>query len=131
MRTQSVKFDFNDIGDNPSRAQISDSCKTLSFYLRVDDTALLRGSLRAIPAEIIDLIDVAVAVHLADRLTHRAGDYIYDIDVVLPLHCPDKFNGRLLLPDLEDILDWLTDDHWHFQFTQRKSAGRQMRMSLD
>jgi hypothetical protein len=85
------------------------------------------------PAAVADLIDVSAAVYIADRLAPRevAGDprlpddrWHRRIHVVLPVRHPDRWRRSDVVACLEEVLAFLTDDLWSFEFISRSSAPR-------
>ncbi len=85
------------------------------------------------PAAVADLIDVSAAVYIADRLAPRevAGDPRFPgdrwhrrIHVVLPVRHPDRWRQSDVVTCLEEVLAFLTDDLWSFEFIGRSSAPR-------
>ncbi len=67
-----------------------------------------------------DLLEVASCVYGADRLVSRSGKgekaqgWVRDLTLVVPVRAIEKW--RALRPALEEMLDFLTGDHWHFKF---------------
>lgn len=100
---------------------------------RLDDLPLAQWAGRPIPDAVADLIDVSAAVYIADRLSPREaaadprfpGDRWHRrIHVVLPLRHPDRWRQAAVLACLEELLGFLTDDIWSFEFTRRWSCPR-------
>lgn len=83
-----------------------------------------KGHLNMIPnffkPEAIDLYYISLMVFYADRKVLRRVQpdaWTRCITVYMPVLCLDKWNANRQL--LESILDFLTGDHWHFNFRER------------
>lgn len=88
-----------------------------------------------LPSHLADLLDITVAVYVADRLCPRRPrgmgrtelDELWQrrLTVRLPLRCADEWsiNRRA---KLEALLGFLTDDEWKLQFADEK---RELRLS--
>lgn len=88
----------------------------------IDDYQLLRQN--QVPAEISDLVDLAVAVHVADRISIRQEDFPCQIHIVLPVRHPEIFERPQIAEYLRDNLYWYTGDYWLFEFRHRTAHGR-------
>lgn len=108
------------------RVECVDHRKSNRFlsHIAVRDNQLRRRAKAWIPAEVADLIDLAVVVHEADRLSIRRGDMPCHIHVIVPVRRPDLFDDPAVRDLLRDALHWYTEDHWTFEFTRRTSYGR-------
>jgi hypothetical protein len=104
------------LGGNTA-ANVVSTCKVV-----VDDSQLL--SLRRVPEEIADLIDLAVSIYVADRLSIRKTQRSRRIQVVVPVRHPEILGSSQVSDLLSKILYWFTGDHWSFGFTRRASSGR-------
>ena len=104
------------LGGNTA-ANVVSTCKVV-----VDDSQLL--SLRRVPEEIADLIDLAVSVYVADRLSIRKVQQSRRIQVVVPVWHPEILGSSQVSDLLSQILYWFTGDHWSFDLARRASAGR-------
>ena len=104
------------LGGNTA-ANVVSTCKVV-----VDDSQLL--SLRRVPEEIADLIDLAVSVYVADRLSIRKAQQSRRIQVVVPVRHPEILGSSQVSDLLRQILYWFTGDHWSFDLTCRAGAGR-------
>ena len=115
---------FSDIRSVSTCLKVIDyrSSKTSKIGVFVNDYQLLRRD--CVLAEIADLIDLAVAVHVADRLSIRKGEIPCHIHIVLPLRYPRNIDHPHIMQCLVDTLYWYTGDHWCFEFKQRIALGR-------
>lgn len=102
--------------------------------IAVDDFEYLKSG-RSMPANVADVIDLAVAVSAADRLSVCKDDDPNLIEVELPVRNPELLNASNVTELLKNILNWYTGDHWRFSFSARGSLRRraelQQCLSLD
>jgi hypothetical protein len=77
-----------------------------------------------VPAEIADLVDLAVTVQMADRMSIRQEDFPCQIHIVLPVRHPEIFDQPHITKCLQDVLYWYTGDYWLFKFKRRSTHGR-------
>lgn len=100
---------------------------TTEFYL--NDRSISKSFGRHINALLADLIDVALAAYLVDRLSPRQ-----DPDGRGPLHGARVLYVRLpvrnlgvwskpeVVGELSNLLHFFSDDEWHFEFVARSRA---------
>ncbi|MCA9951329.1 MAG: 7-cyano-7-deazaguanine synthase [Anaerolineales bacterium] len=124
MNTFDYQFIFNDIIDGYSKVCLIKALQSesISFDIFIDDSHihLLTGNhLSSIQA---DLLDLAIAIHFADKLAIPKKNRSIQIQLSLPLRHPDIFMQNEAL--LHDLLSWYTKDDWYFQFQSRKSKKR-------
>ena len=78
-----------------------------------------------LPADLADLIDVAVAVYAADRKSRRnfrgPNTGRRSIELELSLRDPERWDKPSASEGLRDYLDWLSGDDWVFEFHERSS----------
>lgn len=81
-----------------------------------------------LPAYLLDAIDLAVAVYVADRLSPRRRPDVDDpyglqwrrhITIHLPVREPQRWNQPNLYANLRALLEHFTDDCWSFDFVPR------------
>lgn len=68
-----------------------------------------------LPPVILDILDLAAAIHVADKLALPQKTRPIRIHIDLPLHNPEifaQFNQQL-----SELMFWYTSDHWSFQFS--------------
>jgi hypothetical protein len=103
----------------------------ISFWL--DDTAIGSSFGRNLSAGITDLLDLAVAVYIADRLAVREtlddhrdpGDRWHRrMEVVVPVRIDKFWRSTEVESLLRELLHFLTDDYWSFQFVARTHERR-------
>ena len=95
---------------------------------RLDDLHLASSIGHLLPSDVADLLDVSAAVYISDRLAprHMAGDlrspgdrWHRRIHVVVPVRNPELWCRRDVVACLENLLSFLTDDVWRFEFVPR------------
>lgn len=98
----------------------------------VNDYALSRAIGLALPPELADLIDIAIAVYVVDRLAPRRPAHadLYHthwtrrFQVRLPLRVPGPWINPELGGRLRRLLRSLTEDIWEFEFSTRSGGLR-------
>ena len=99
---------------------------------RVGDDVIARAFGARLPQELADLIDVALAVYVADRLSRRRppGADRYQLhwgrrfELRLPVRDPDRWRDAALGGRLREALALFTEDDWRFDFVPRSSHRR-------
>ena len=93
-----------------------------------DDTIIRRRLLHGVPPRLADLVDVAVAAYVADRLARRrfaaSRPEAWPRRMVLRIPVRDSVFWTARTPALTRLLDWLTDDRWEFEFTVSSREAR-------
>lgn len=100
------------------------------FQYRFNDLALVRASGRSIPADLADLLDIAAAVLLSDRLAPRSLGNERDpeedlqsrrIMINLPVREPGRWSSPAAMLALTRLLGYLSHDEFSFRFSRRSS----------
>lgn len=90
-------------------------------HYRLGDEKISRSLGASVPAVLADLIDIAVAVYVTDRLSPRSrqSDRSYDgtewarrLQVEVAVRCPETWRSTPVTELLHRLLHWLTDDDW-------------------
>lgn len=89
----------------------------------VEDLEYLKSG-HPVPPRVADLVDLAVAVSAADRLSICKDDAPNVIEVALPVRDPGLFGNAATSKLLADVLYWYTGDHWRFCFSQHSAFRR-------
>lgn len=93
-----------------------------TFKVEVKDEVLKNRALESLPAISSDLIDIGIAVFVADWLSRRKlSGRPAEVIIRLPVRSLDLFSDKQVLEKLEDLLGWFTEDHWKFEFSKRSS----------
>src|SRR6267142_3598535 len=83
---------------------------------------------------VYDALLVAAAVEFADRTLRRSAmSWQRDFQMVIPVHEPDRWNDKVVLDSLHEVLNFLTGDKWQIEFSKRKkplSAPTQQQFNL-
>jgi hypothetical protein len=76
-----------------------------------------------LPSHLADLIDIAVAIHVGDRLAIRgvspASEWRRSVSLTIPVRCPDLWNRLDVKGELMEVLGYLTEDDWQLHFCER------------
>lgn len=114
-------------GDGKATVVGAPGASTMAREYRIEDQVLTSALSRTLPPHLADLLDVAMAVYLADRVVRRRrnGDPRFALawQRRLRLHLPVRDPGRWDQPQVQDALRralrFLTEDDWEFDFTRR------------
>ncbi|WP_346290142.1 7-cyano-7-deazaguanine synthase [Sphaerothrix gracilis] len=99
--------------------------KESNLRIAVDDSAFSYRIQKEFPSIIADLIDLAVAIHAADRLTFQNLRHQQTrIHAVLPIRHPEILNQTSFQDKLSSLLEWATGSRWVFEFSKRVNLGR-------
>ena len=93
-------------------------------HFRLDDTPISKGLGTHVPAEVADLLDIAVAVYVTDRLRRRRPPSAVDdgthwsrqLSVQIAVRKPEIWTSAAVSSRLHQLLIWLTDDDWDIRF---------------
>lgn len=134
MQQAFYTYTFDCITDESSRVRMVDCQRSLSAELQVklNDRQFLSQTLQQMPSLLADLVDVAIAVHVADRFSLHVNDLPRQIHIELPIRHTTLFSQSHIIDRLQTILYWYTGDHWDFSFRKRLAPGRwaEMQQSL-
>ncbi|MEK0190700.1 MAG: hypothetical protein EAZ78_11055 [Oscillatoriales cyanobacterium] len=99
--------------------------KESSIGITIEDKEFNYRVKQEFPSVVADLIDLAVAIHSADRLAfqnlRQDQSRIY---VKLPVRHPEIMNTELFRSQLENLLEWATGSLWLFDFPKRSDSER-------
>lgn len=127
MTQPDYEWVFGEIGDQldtvkfVNRVRDEISCPSVS----IKDWQILEKSQRRIPSIAADVLDVTMAIQLADWLSYpnpKRRQRVIQIEI--PVRHPEKFNDPTINAQLQTVLFWETGDHWIFRFNKRKRIGR-------
>lgn len=93
-------------------------------HYRLRDEVISASLGTRLPSEVADLIDIAIAVFVTDRLCrrrpHRAPDdgthWSRGLHAQVAVRCPDRWRDERVSSVLNRLLCWLTDDEWTLTF---------------
>jgi hypothetical protein len=102
-------------------------------HYRLNDESIVNSLSTPLPTSIADLIDVAIAIHIADCLALREVEadirFVQDrwhrrIHLVVPVRCLQRWSNPETSSVLAELLHYLTDDDWTVEFAQRSQPPR-------
>lgn len=111
---------------------LSGSLPDRALY-RLLDLPLVRVLGRRLPSLLGDLLDIALAAYLADRLTPRAAmndqrpvaeRWSRSLKITVPVRDVERWSAPAIRDQLLQILTSLTDDAWDIQFVPRSADAR-------
>lgn len=120
---------FSDQGEVRFRGDRGTAGLTSRTY--VNDLPLAEAFGDVVPPHCADLIDVAVAVYVADRLCRRhprkaprsTRFWQRRMKVEIPLREPERWSRDGLGGELAELLGFLTDDAWSFTLVPRREGS--------
>ncbi|MGH2531661.1 MAG: hypothetical protein ACRDJW_05085 [Thermomicrobiales bacterium] len=126
-------------GEVTRTGSLIDSGTTRLMRYWLDDFPLAASSGRMMPAAAADLIDVATAIYIADRLALR--EVVDDprmpqdrwhrrLHIVVPVRDPRRWTRTEVIAYLEDLLAFLTDDAWTIEFVRRSVDARRSEIQI-
>ena len=102
-------------------------CNDLTVGINVDDTEFRYRVKAEFPAIVADLVDLAVAIHTSDRLApQNLSEKQRRLHVVLPVRHPELLSAEPFRTKLDDLLKWVTDSEWVFDFQRRIATQREV-----
>lgn len=132
MERQSIEVSdftllFESVMNSGGNIRLHDHSRNRESNVRiaVDDSAFSCRIQKEFPSIIADLIDLAVAIHAADRLTFQSlRQQQTRIHVVLPIRHPEILNQSSFQGKVSSLLEWATGSRWIFEFSKRVDLGR-------
>ncbi|OCQ98768.1 hypothetical protein BCD64_22185 [Nostoc sp. MBR 210] len=83
------------------------------------------------PGIIADIIDLAVAIHVSDRLSpQNLNERERHLHVILPVRHPELLSAEPFQTKLKELLEWATGSQWVFEFQKRKAIVRPVEQQL-
>ena len=72
---------------------------------------------------VYDALLVAAAVEFADRTQRRPTmSWGRDLQLIIPVHDRDRWNGKRVIDTMHDVLNFLTGDRWQISFHERRQT---------
>jgi 7-cyano-7-deazaguanine synthase in queuosine biosynthesis len=100
--------------------------REMHYYVNDDAVSKLLGS--RLGAVLADLVDVAAAIHIADRLAVREHGspegWKRHFRIQVPVRCLSDWRRNEVEESLGDVLSFLTADEWDVQFSSRPARPR-------
>lgn len=106
--------------------------REMRYYVNDDAVSKLLGS--SLDAVLADLVDVAAAIHIADRLAVRERatpeGWKRQFRIQVPVRCLSDWHRKDVEESLSEVLAFITGDGWDVQFSSRpgrpSSSERQL-----
>lgn len=98
----------------------------------VEDTAITRAFGSTLSSELADLVDIALAVYVSDRMSrrqpHHANLFLLNwtrqFNLTIPVRDVRRWQNVELYQQLRRLLWFLTEDDWHIRFIERRGGYR-------
>lgn len=108
-------------------AQLRMSGAKQNVQLRLDDIG--RQLHKSIPPALVDLIEIAALVYVADQMNHRGAHDAESMGAYwrrrmrfeIPVRVPTLWNSAAVSDALIDLLSFLSEDEYEFTFSQYRS----------
>jgi len=98
----------------------------MHYYVNDDAVSKLLGS--SLDAVLADLVDVAAAIHIADRLAVREHatpeEWKRQFKIQVPVRCLSDWRRHEVEESLGDVLAFITGDGWDVRFSSRPARPR-------
>ena len=102
--------------------------------LRLADVS--RPLLSNLPDLLVDLLELASYVYCADQRAGRGSDTLpgagaawrRHLRFVVPVRCPEVWSSADVRGSLEDVLGFLSDDHYQFEFVESQAPPEQKQL---
>jgi 7-cyano-7-deazaguanine synthase in queuosine biosynthesis len=133
-RSVEYTFKFNGISDRLSDFVRVDhkTGEKKRLKVSIDDSKLFTYGGFPIDSYTADILDLAVAIHEADRWSGRDHKLSHTIHICLPVRNVEILNSPEFKDYIESVLYWFTQDRWTFMFTPldelRRFAEMQSRL---
>jgi hypothetical protein len=96
--------------------------------LSIDDQEIATRFSSAMEPAMADLVDIAVAIHTADRLAIRAlegpAHWSRELHLRLSVRHPEKWNSPAFQAHFTSLLNFLTEDLWSLEFSLIRDSRR-------
>lgn len=123
-----VAYDMVCTDSGEVRVVVDGAAATLSSDTYVNDLPIATAFGDVVPPPCADLVDVALAVYVADRLCRRhprsapRSEPLWQrrMHLEVPVREPDRWTGSGLGGALAELLTYLTDDVWMLTFVRRR-----------
>ncbi|MCC6630168.1 MAG: 7-cyano-7-deazaguanine synthase [Chloroflexi bacterium] len=126
MDSVDYTFIFHAITATGGLVQFTDhrSRQRRDLRLAMNDDHLILATGRPMLSILADIVDLAGAVYVADRLSLQRTPRRVRLEVALPVRHPDVLGSAAVQALLREILFWYTGRHWRFDFLPRRAVGR-------
>jgi 7-cyano-7-deazaguanine synthase in queuosine biosynthesis len=120
-------LNFKPVLNSNGSVEFIDHCenKILTVSFGVDDQDFQYRVRAEFPSIIADIVDLAVAIHVSDRLAfHDLNKKLRHLNIVLPVRHPELLRTEPFYTKLQDLLEWATGSKWVFDFQKRTVSER-------
>lgn len=127
MNTLDYTYTFNSIAERFNQVKVVDHNKSINdgfVKIAVKDFTMFHASNKLMPSIVADLVDLASAIDVVDRISARKDDLPCRIHVTLPVRNPEILGKPHIQEKLQSILHWYTGDQWFITFTNYTKYGR-------
>jgi hypothetical protein len=126
MSAQEYTYTFADVRDELAPVYIANSRTPDVTEIRaaIHDQQLASLSCSPMPAPVADIVDMALAVYVADRFSSFCDGDRTRIHVTLPVRHPELLNTANIAYELHHLLYLYTGDEWSFHFRERCAMAR-------
>lgn len=95
----------------------------LEDHYWLDDRRLSRAFCTGLPSRLADLLELVMAAYAADRMSRRdfkkVSTGLRRIHIRLGMREPEFWASNDILKGVCDLLNWLSEDVWSFEFVRR------------
>lgn len=126
MNQADYLYNFTDVRDGLCTVSVVASHKQEVTEIRagIGDDELTPISCTVMPDSIADMVDLALAVYTADRLSCSLDGNQCRIQVDLPVRHPELLGKAHVTDQLQHLLYLYTGDDWSFAFRKRTASAR-------
>lgn len=119
------RIEFSDFTEDYVSVRLNNySNKSLDFYAQVNDQHLKNRKIKSYCPVLADLIDLATAIYITDRVCKQNSNYGRQIKVILPVRQVEVFSNTVSIEKLSTLLYWTTATKWIFEFKRRIKPDR-------
>ena len=121
------RFEYRFADDGRSIAGRDTNHEEIARQYQVNDEPGAKSLGAVLEPLYADLVDVSVAVYMADRISLRSAnpdEWRREITLRLPVRCVNQWRRPEALEALETYLTFLTQEKYEFDFFERQADGR-------
>lgn len=121
------RFEYRFADDGRSIAGRDTNHEEIARQYQVNDEPGAKSLGAVLEPLYADLVDVSVAVYMADRISLRSAnpdEWRREITLRLPVRCVNQWRRPEALEALEAYLTFLTQEKYEFDFFERQADGR-------
>jgi hypothetical protein len=118
---------FTSIAEQFNQVKVVDhnnSANDSLVKIAVKDFMMFHACNKEIPSIVADLVDLASAIDVVDRISVRKDDLPCRMHIMLPVRNPEILGKPRIQEKLQSLLNWYTGDQWFVTFTNYAKYGR-------